>query len=309
MRTYCSLKKEGIFPLAELLMRKIYKRSISVTDHGSAQPAGDHEPNANIAYFPRLETVSQRGCSQSLRNLASPFSIQLFKCFSISSFRVPCSDVLTSRVKTKVFTLIELLIVIAVIAILAGLMLPALNKARDMAAGSNCINNLKQIGLMAIQYADSYGGTYAPAVSVAEWTQDTGWPNNLRQSCNAQAKIFQCSKDNRRKFSYSLNCTQVYVREGKNFGSWYDREFSKARIAASRIILFEEAPTEMFTVEDCDLDNYTQDTEMDKFDRHTGFRVSFVDGHAEKLKRYDFTKVTYYTDKMSRWINPDGSGS
>ena len=309
MRTYCSLKKEGIFPLAELLMRKICKRSISVTDHGSAQPAGDHEPNANIAYFPRLETVSQRGCSQSLRNLASPFSIQLFKCFSISSFRVPCSDVLTSRVKTKVFTLIELLIVIAVIAILAGLMLPALNKARDMAAGSNCINNLKQIGLMAIQYADSYGGTYAPAVSVAEWTQDTGWPNNLRQSCNAQAKIFQCSKDNRRKFSYSLNCTQVYVREGKNFGSWYDREFSKARIAASRIILFEEAPTEMFTVEDCDLDNYTQDTEMDKFDRHTWFGVSFVDGHAEKLKRYDFTKVTYYTDKMSRWINPDGSGS
>ena len=44
--------------------------------------------------------------------------VQMFKCFPVPSyFRVPCSSVLTSRVKTKVFTLIELLIVIAIISI------------------------------------------------------------------------------------------------------------------------------------------------------------------------------------------------
>lgn len=127
----------------------------------------------------------------------------------------------------QAFTLIELLVVICIIAILAAMLLPALQSARESASVATCVSNLGQISKGFQMYATNFNDFMPALTSLQESSGSCSWERAIAESLGQEIgnvnssfrKSLYCEADSsddgktseQGKKSYSLNCLQQVV--------------------------------------------------------------------------------------------------
>lgn len=77
--------------------------------------------------------------------------------------------------RKRAFTLVELLVVIGIIAVLVGILLPTLSRARESANKTVCLSNMRQLGTALLEYSTKYKGGYVPIGYIIKGTHQRAW--------------------------------------------------------------------------------------------------------------------------------------
>lgn len=235
-----------------------------------------------------------------------------------------------SKKSGNAFTLIELLVVIAIIAILAAMLLPALSRAKAKALVTSCLNNLNQLDLCWIMYADDNHGDLLPnTVGGGPNSWIGGKMNNAAQAgdksfieegllynYNKNADIYRCpaqkpvlvgGRSITLVRSYSLNW-QMNGGGGNAPNPW--------PIKTKMTSIVRPEPTEANTFV-CESDNTIEDGvfavssvpgkwQNAPSNRHgTGATLAFADGHVEF---WNYLEPTTESIPHRDWISPKGGG-
>lgn len=113
----------------------------------------------------------------------------------------------------RAFTLIELLVVIAIISLLVSILLPSLNKARDLAKEVVCASGMRSWGMATHMYSSDYDGSVVPFCTASTYGQSRSWYALLRPFVGAEGQ--NVKKEHYQKL---MECPSGEARFGVHYG-------------------------------------------------------------------------------------------
>lgn len=154
----------------------------------------------------------------------------------------------THRGERTDFTLIELLIVISIIAILAGMLLPALNSARAKARTVSCLSNLKQNGIMLFEYIGENDDWLPPIDNTIVYVSQTksGQDNYKTNLFHTPVGAFYCPEISRSPTPGATYASSYILTLGKQGGGVRETDdggrdsFRLGQIASGTAVMLEK---------------------------------------------------------------------